>query len=138
MQPSLVDITLQSINTPNSADPIASADSVNITEFSWNGIKSTHILKHNQNCTGQNPDPNCALVQANNSFHVLEGTQTSATLNGRFGSIDVAGFSNVADPLAGFLSIVTVPEPGTFSLLSAGLLGFILKSNLRSRKKQLI
>ena len=90
------------VNTPNVADPIASADFIYFTDF---------------------PDLG--------SFRVLEGEETYVEVITQFNSLDLVGFGAVGDPLKGFLSPSTgpnpfpaVPEPSSIlGLLALGLLG---------------
>jgi len=90
------------VNTPNVADPIASADFIYFTDFPDRG-----------------------------SFRVLEGEETYVKVITQFNSLDLVGFGAVGDPLKGFLSPSTgpdpfpaVPEPSSIlGLLALGLLG---------------
>jgi hypothetical protein len=90
------------VNTPNVADPIASADFIYFTDFPDRG-----------------------------SFRVLEGEETYVEVITQFNSLDLVGFGAVGDPLKGFLSPSTgpnpfpaVPEPSSIlGLLALGLLG---------------
>lgn len=90
------------VNTPNVADPIASADFIYFTDF---------------------PDLG--------SFRVLEGEETDVEVITQFNSLDIVGFGAVGDPSKGFLSpsvgpdpFPRVPEPSSIlGLLALGLLG---------------
>lgn len=90
------------VNTPNVADPIASADFIYFTDFPDRG-----------------------------SFRVLEGEETYVEVITQFNSLDLVGFGAVGDPSKGFLSPSTgpnpfpaVPEPSSIlGLLALGLLG---------------
>jgi hypothetical protein len=97
------------VNTPNVADdPIASADFIYFTDFPDRG-----------------------------SFRVLEGEETYVEVITQFNSLDLVGFGAVGDPLKGFLSPSTgpnpfpaVPEPSSIlGLLALGLLGIGSVSN---------
>lgn len=90
------------VSTRNVADPIASADFIYFTDFPDRG-----------------------------SFRVLEGEDTDVEVITQFNSLDLVGFGAVGDPLKGFLSPSTgpnpfpaVPEPSSIlGLLALGLLG---------------
>jgi hypothetical protein len=90
------------VNTPNVADPIASADFIYFTDFPDRG-----------------------------SFRVLEGEETYVEVITQFNSLDLVGFGAVGDPSKGFLSPSTGPEPfpavpepsSILGLLALGLLG---------------
>ncbi|MCZ8037783.1 MAG: choice-of-anchor K domain-containing protein [Microcystis sp. LE17-20A] len=90
------------VNTPNVADPIASADFIYFTDFPDRG-----------------------------SFRVLEGEDTDVEVITQFNSLDLVGFGAVGDPSKGFLSpsvgpdpFPAVPEPSSIlGLLALGLLG---------------
>lgn len=96
------------VNTPNVADPIASADFIYFTDFPDRG-----------------------------SFRVLEGEETYVEVITQFNSLDLVGFGAVGDPSKGFLSPSTgpnpfpaVPEPSSIlGLLALGLLGMGSVSN---------
>jgi hypothetical protein len=96
------------VTTPNVADPIASADFIYFTDFPDRG-----------------------------SFRVLEGEDTDVEVITQFNSLDLVGFGAVGDPLKGFLSPSTgpdpfpaVPEPSSIlGLLALGLLGMGSVSN---------
>lgn len=97
---------LSLINTPNTGDPIASADIVQFpvslpTEtFDVGGILYTLGLEVGTTTAGG--------FSTQNTFSVLEGETATATLRG-------------------LVTVATVPEPGTLALLAAGLfaLGFL-------------
>ena len=106
------------VNTPNTTDTSASADIVHISNNApW--IKFP------------NPDPNpCDNNKVNStkhcdSFHVIEGQQTSVDILFALGSVDLVGFGNVADPSAGFVTSA-VSAPSTIGLLGIGLLAMIV------------
>jgi len=97
----LVPVLLGIENTPNTADPLASADIVTILA-----------------------NLSCTPCDGNVRFNVLEGESTSVLLLGRFGSVFVTQFCCVAEPPKGFLS--SVPGPSSLALVGGGLIALIL------------
>ncbi len=97
----LVPVLLGIENTPNTADPLASADIITILA-----------------------NLSCTPCDGNVRFHVLEGESTSVLLLGRFGSVFVTQFCCVAEPPKGFLS--PVPGPSSLALVGGGLIALIL------------
>lgn len=88
------------INTPNSSDPVASADKIHF---------QNPVLRF-----PGNPAPF-------DTFSVLEGKETSVEILGFLSSFLTVGFGKVADPSAGFVSTSAVPEPSSVALIALGL-----------------
>ena len=102
-------------NTPNTADPLASADIVTILA-----------------------NLSCNPCDGNVRFHVLEGESTSVEVLGRFGSIFVTQFGAVADPTKGFVTPFVpsaIPEPSSLALVGGGLIVLILARERRRMRE---
>ena len=108
-------LTLTITNTPNTEDPIASADYITIT---------SELFR-----LGPNQPPV-------NRFSVLEQGSTWVEVLGRFGSFEAVGFGRVADPAQGFVSSSSVPEPSSLALLGGGLIALILARQEKKLRKR--
>ena len=93
-------------NTTNiTSDPVASRDSITITNSLFR-------------------DP---LTQVQfNTFSVDEGKDNTVDIVYQFGSLDLIGFANVRNPETGSLSFVAIPEPSSLLLLGSGLVTLVL------------
>ena len=106
---------LQILNTPNTGDPIASADIVNFPSFFPSTVFDYDGVAHTLEIVGFGAVSGSGYTTSS-SFNVLEGSTASTQLLGRVTS-DV---SNV------------VPEPGSLGLMGLGIASLVA---VRLRKK---